>query len=77
MDNCSTDNYVVNDIARRQKLKCVREVHLEVEGMCGEVTQVDSKVYQVPVKEEYNKVQVLKCYGVDVIARQANLYIRR
>ena len=23
MDNCSTDNYVVNDIARKQKLRCV------------------------------------------------------
>ena len=44
MDNCSTDNYFVNDIARKQKLRCVREVHLEVEGMCVEVTRVESKV---------------------------------
>ena len=37
LDNCSTDIYIFNNIARRQELRCVRKVHLEVEGMCGEV----------------------------------------
>ena len=73
MDNCSTDNYVVNDIAIRQNLKSVREVKLEVEGMCGEITQVDSKVYLVDVKEDNGKVTVLECYGVDLIAKDTNL----
>ena len=39
----------------------------------GEVTQVESKVYQGPVKEDNKKVHILERYGVDVIANQANL----
>ena len=55
------------------RLKCVREVHLEVERMCGELTQVDSKVYRVPVKEDNNQVHVLECFGVNIITKQATL----
>ena len=41
--------------------------------MCGELTQVESKVYRVPVREDNNKIHILECYGVDVIAKQDNL----
>ena len=34
---------------------------------------VESKVYKVSVKEDNNKVHILECYGIDVIARQADL----
>ena len=73
MDNCSTDNYVVNDTAIRQNLKSLREVKLEVEGICGEVTQVDSTVYLVAVKAENGRVHNLECYGVDLIAKNPAL----
>ena len=41
--------------------------------MCGEVTQVDSQVYLVPVKAVDGRVHVLECYGVDLIAKQSKL----
>ena len=73
LDNCSTDTYIVNSVARRQKLRCVQKLHLEVEGMYGEVFRVESKVYEVPVREDNNKIHVLECYGVNVISRPVGL----
>ena len=73
LGNCSMDNYIVNNVARRQKLRCVRKVHLEVEGMCGEVFRMESKVDEVPVKEDNDKTHIQECFGVNVISRPVGL----
>ena len=66
MDGCSTDNYVTNEAAKKHKLQPVHEVNLEVEGMCGEVTNVESKVFLVSVEDIKIKVQsgIFLCSGI-------------
>ena len=34
---------------------------------------MESKVYEVPVREDNNKIHVLECYGVNVISRPVGL----
>ena len=67
LDNCSTDHYITNDMARRHKLKG-EEVELLVEGIGGETTKVESKIYQVPIKDKFGQLHTIECYGMDVIA---------
>ena len=70
LDNCSTDHYITNDMARKHKLRG-EEVELLVEGIGGESTKVDSKIYQVPIKDKFGTLHTIECYGMDVIATPA------
>ena len=67
LDNCSTDNYITNSMARRNNL-VGEHVELLVEGIGGEKNKVDSYIFQVPIKDKTGRVHVLECYGMDVIA---------
>ena len=40
---------------------------------CHVCSEVESKIYLVPVKDLKNTTHILECYGVDVIARDAEL----
>ena len=71
LDNCSTDNYITNSMARKNNL-VGEQVELLVEGIGGEKNKVDSYVYQVPIEDKNGKVHVLECYGMDVIATPAD-----
>ena len=63
--NCSTDHYITNAMARKHKF-VGEEVELLVEGIGGETTKVESKIYQVPIKEKSGEVHFIECYGMDV-----------
>ena len=67
-DNCSTDNYVTNEVARRHKLKVLEEVELVVEGISEQKTEVTTNVYSVPIKDKYGVIHNVECYGLDQIA---------
>ena len=71
LDNCSTDNYVTHDMAKKLKLSG-EDVLLEVEGVGGVKTEVDSKIYKVPVTDIYGIEHTVECYGMDVITSPAN-----
>ena len=71
LDNCSTDHYITNSMARKNNL-VGEQVELLVEGIGGETNRIDSTVYQVPVKDKAGQVHVLECYGMDVIATPAD-----
>ena len=44
-----------------------------MKGVCGEIFRVESKVYKVPFREENNRIHVIECFGVNVIARPVGL----
>ena len=67
-DNCSTDNYVTNEVAETNNLKVVDEVELIVEGIGTQRTEVKTKVFAVPIKDKYGNIHTLECYGLDQIA---------
>ena len=39
-----------------------------MEGIGGEINKVDSKIFQVPIKDKFGQEHVIECYGMDVIA---------
>ena len=67
LDNCSTDNYITNAMAEKYQLTG-EDVELVVEGIGGETNKVDSKIFQVPIKDKFGQEHVIECYGMDVIA---------
>ena len=69
LDNCSTDNYITNKVAKKNKFQG-EQVQLLVEGIGGEVQELDSMVYKVPIKDKFGDVHVLECYGMETIATQ-------
>ena len=66
LDLGSTDNYVTHKYAQKHKLHG-ESVELEVEGIGGKKSYVQSKVYSVPIIIK-GKIQELECYGLDVIS---------
>merc|ERR1711895_7726 len=49
------------------------DVKLIVEGIEGETKKVDSKIFQVPIKDKFGQEHVIECYGMDVIATPTKL----
>ena len=69
LDLGSTDNYVTHKYARKHKLQG-DIVDLDVEGIGGKKSYVQSKVYTVPILVK-GKVHEIDCYGLDVISSVA------
>ena len=69
LDNCSTDNYITNSMARKIRLQG-EKVQLMVEGIGGEMQEIDSTIYRVPIKDKHGQTHFLDCYGMDMIATQ-------
>merc|ERR1712082_578149 len=44
------------------------DIELVVEGIGGEINKVDSKIFQVPIKDKFGQEHVNECYGMNVIA---------
>ena len=44
------------------------DAELIVEGIGGETNKVDSKIFQVPIKDKFGQEHMIECYGMDVIA---------
>ena len=72
LDNCSTDNYITNAMAEKYQLPG-EDVELIVEGIGGETNKVNSKIFQVPIKDKFGQEHVIECYGMDVIATPTKL----
>ena len=68
-DNCSTDNYVAISATKRLKIKPIRDVVLQIEGI-NSVKQIDSSVYLVPIRRKDNKVEHIECYGLQRITEK-------
>ena len=66
LDLGSTDNYVTHKYAKKHKLHG-EEVDLEVEGIGGKKSYVQSKVYTVPILIK-GRAHEIECYGLDVIS---------
>ena len=69
LDNCSTDNYITNSMARKIRLQG-EKVQLMVEGIGGEMQEIDSTIYRVPIKDKHGQTHFLDCYGMEMIATQ-------
>ena len=70
IDHCSTDHYVTLDLVKKYKFPG-EAVELLVEGIGGETSSVETKLYKVPIKDKFGAVHVLDCYGLPVIASAA------
>ena len=72
IDNGSTDDYILHKTAQKLRLQS-QPVELSTEGFAGVVTQVHTKVYQVPVQRKDGNVELLSCYGADKITSDQTL----
>ena len=72
LDNCSTDNYITNAMAKKLQLPG-EDVELIVEGIGGESNKIKSKIYQVPIKDKFGQEHIIECYGMKVIATPTKL----
>ena len=70
-DNCSTDNYITHSKAKQLKLKGT-DIKLQIEGI-NSVKEIDSKVYQVPIRDKSKVKHLVECFGLDSIASDAIL----
>ena len=68
-DNCSTHNYITRQREEELKLKGLHVV-LEIEGI-NSTKQIDSKIYQDPIRDIKNNVHYLKCYGLKEITKRS------
>ena len=71
LDHCSTDHYITLDIAEKYKFPG-EAVELLVEGIRGETSKLETKLYKVPIRDRHGVVHVLDCYGLPVIASAAD-----
>ena len=72
LDNCSTDNYITNAMAKKLQLPG-EDVKLIVEGIGGESNKIKSKIYQVPIKDKFGQEHIIECCGMKVIATPTKL----
>ena len=72
IDHCSTDHYVTLDLVKKYKFPG-EAVELLVEGIGGETSRVETKLFKVPIRDKFGTVHVLDCYGLPVIASAAEL----
>ena len=72
MDNGSTDDYILTQTAQRMKLKG-QPVELITEGFGGVVTNIQTKLYYVPVIDQKGRKHYLPCYGTDRITADSTL----
>ena len=68
-DNCSTDNYITYDKANELKLKGL-SITLEIEGI-NTTKVIDSKIYQVPIRDKKKNLHIIECYGLEEIAKDS------
>ena len=72
IDNGSTDDYILNQTARKLKLMG-QPVELITEGFGGVETHIQTQLYSVPVVDKKNRVHYLPCYGTDRITADSVL----
>ena len=72
IDNGSTDDYVLNETAKRLKL-VGQPVELITEGFGGVETRIQTKLYSVPIIDTKNRIHYLPCYGTDKITTDSIL----
>ena len=72
IDNGSTDDYVLNQTARRLKL-IGQPVELVTEGFGGIETRINTQLYYVPVFDRLGRKHYLPCYGTDKITGDSAL----
>ena len=70
MDNGSTDDYVLNSVARQLGL-VGQPVELITEGFGGIETKVSTNLYYVPIYDKLGRTHHLPCYGTDVITKDS------
>ena len=68
-DNCSTHNNITHQKGEELKLKGLH-VMLESEGI-NSTKQIDSKIYQVPVRDIKNDIHYLECYRLQEITKDS------
>ena len=68
-DNCSTDNYITYDKAVELNLKGV-DITLEIEGI-NTTKIIESKIYQVPIRDKNKDLHIIECYGLSEIAKDS------
>ena len=71
-DNASTDSYVTFEAVEELNLKPVSEVVLEIEGI-NSTKVIDSKIYNVPVRDYKKNLHYIPCYGIESITDVARL----
>ena len=72
IDNGSTDDYILTKTAERMKLKG-QPVQLITEGFGGVTTNIQTKLYYVPIIDRCGRTHYLPCYGTDKITADSNL----
>ena len=70
-DNCSTDNYITYDKAEEMKLKG-EDITLEIEGI-NATEVIESKVYQVPIRDKKKNLHIVECYGLKEITKDTTV----
>ena len=70
-DNCSTDNYITFNKAKEMQLKGI-DVILKIEGI-NTTEVINSKIYQVPIRDKRGTLHTIECYGLQEIARDLPL----
>ena len=70
-DNCSTDSFITFEKAEELGLEGTN-VTLEIEGI-NTTERIDSKVYQVPVRDKGGKIHFIECYGLSEITKSSPL----
>lgn len=72
MDNGSTDDYILNSVAKKMKLKG-QQVELVTEGFGGNERRMVTNLYYLPIWDIDNRVHYLPSYGTDRITNDCGL----
>ena len=72
IDNGSTDDYVLNQVAKKMKLQG-HPVELITEGFGGVETKIQTNLYYVPIYDKKGRLHQLPCYGTDMITNDCTL----
>ena len=70
IDNASTDDYVLNQTAKKMKLRGY-PVELITEGFGGLETKITTNLYYVPIYDEKGRLHQLPCYGTERITNDS------
>ena len=72
IDSGSTDDYILNTVAKQMKLKG-HPVELITEGFGGIETKIQTHLYYVPIYDKRGRQHHLPCYGTDTITNDLML----
>ena len=72
IDHGSTDDYVLNSVAKHMKLRG-HPVELITEGFGGVETRTKTNLYYVPIYDKFGRMHQLPCYGTNNITNDSTL----